>query len=312
MKYLVIGAGGTGGLIGGYLGKKGYDVTLIARGEHLLAMQKNGLTIKTYGKAPVTIKQIKAVSEEAIENEEFDVVFVCVKAYHLKDIIQLLKKACYERTLIIPILNSLQAGNYLRAALPDHQVYDGCIYVTGYVSAPGEVSQNTSIFKILYGLNEESHQNRILRERMEFDVKNSGIEIQYSSVITNEIFRKLTFTSAFASCAAYYDKQASDVQVNGLYRTLFIHLLYELEAISGQANLGLAASFINDNLAILDSLSADFTASIQKDLKQGKADEREQLIFDVVRIAEKHQVQVPFYSKIASHFGYRSEDILTS
>ena len=35
MKYLIIGAGGTGGVTGYYMKKAGKDVTLIARGEHL-------------------------------------------------------------------------------------------------------------------------------------------------------------------------------------------------------------------------------------------------------------------------------------
>ena len=39
MKYVVIGAGGTGGAIGGFMSKAGKDVTLIARGEHLKQMQ---------------------------------------------------------------------------------------------------------------------------------------------------------------------------------------------------------------------------------------------------------------------------------
>ncbi|MDE6404390.1 MAG: NAD-binding protein, partial [Lachnospiraceae bacterium] len=42
MKYLVIGAGGTGGSIGAYMTEAGKDVTLIARGEHLKRMQEQG------------------------------------------------------------------------------------------------------------------------------------------------------------------------------------------------------------------------------------------------------------------------------
>lgn len=44
MKYLIIGAGGTGGVTGYYMKKAGKDVTLIARGEHLKKIQKQGLT----------------------------------------------------------------------------------------------------------------------------------------------------------------------------------------------------------------------------------------------------------------------------
>ena len=45
MKYLIIGAGGTGGCIGAYLAKAGNDVTFIARGKHLQAIRENGLTV---------------------------------------------------------------------------------------------------------------------------------------------------------------------------------------------------------------------------------------------------------------------------
>jgi len=44
MKYLIIGAGGTGGVTGYYMKKAGKDVTLIARGEHLKTIQEQGLT----------------------------------------------------------------------------------------------------------------------------------------------------------------------------------------------------------------------------------------------------------------------------
>ena len=43
MKYAIIGAGGTGGILGFYMTKAGKDVTLIARGRHLAAMQESGL-----------------------------------------------------------------------------------------------------------------------------------------------------------------------------------------------------------------------------------------------------------------------------
>ncbi|WP_342646565.1 2-dehydropantoate 2-reductase [Mucilaginibacter sp. CSA2-8R] len=304
MKYLVIGAGGTGGLIAGYLAKNQIDVTLIARGEHLQAIQNKGLTIKTYGEKPVCVTNIKAVPDNSIENLKFDVVFVCVKAYQLSSIMGILKNAAHQQTMIIPILNSLGAGNYLRSLLPNLDVYDGCIYITGYISGPGEVSQNNNIFKTYYGQDGQVSKADNLRKQMEQDVLHSGIKINYSSRVTNEIFRKLTFTSAFASCAAYYNKKAADLQLDGPYRQLFISLLKELKQISDAADLGLTENFYKDNLQILDSLSADFTTSLQKDLQLKKPDERSEIIFDIVRLAKKHVVHVPEYLRIAKHFGY--------
>ena len=45
MKICIYGAGAIGGLLGAELSLAGTDVTLIARGPHLEAMQQNGLTI---------------------------------------------------------------------------------------------------------------------------------------------------------------------------------------------------------------------------------------------------------------------------
>ena len=45
MKIAVMGAGGIGGCFGGLLAKRGLDVTLIARGDHLRAIRQNGLQV---------------------------------------------------------------------------------------------------------------------------------------------------------------------------------------------------------------------------------------------------------------------------
>ena len=47
MKVLVMGAGGVGGYYGGLLAKAGHDVTFVARGAHLQALQRNGLTVES-------------------------------------------------------------------------------------------------------------------------------------------------------------------------------------------------------------------------------------------------------------------------
>ena len=45
MKIAIMGAGGIGGCYGALLAKSGADVTLIARGAHLAAIQQNGLKL---------------------------------------------------------------------------------------------------------------------------------------------------------------------------------------------------------------------------------------------------------------------------
>lgn len=77
MKYLIAGTGGVGGSIAGFLSLAGKDVTCIARGAHLQAIQTNGLKLKS------DLKGEHALAIPAMNAEEFngkaDVIFVCVK-----------------------------------------------------------------------------------------------------------------------------------------------------------------------------------------------------------------------------------------
>ncbi len=61
---------------------------------------------------------------------------------------------------------------------------------------------------------------------------------------------------------------------------------------------------MEENLGILSGLNSDTTASMQKDIKAGKNFEKDELIFEIVRIAEKYDIDVPNYKTIAKYFGY--------
>jgi len=83
MKYLIIGAGGVGGSLCAFMHEAGLDVTLIARGEHLLSIQHNGLKMQTTLKGDYTLFPIKACTMEEY-HEQPDVIFVCVKGIQSK------------------------------------------------------------------------------------------------------------------------------------------------------------------------------------------------------------------------------------
>ena len=104
MKYLIIGAGGTGGVVGYYMTKAGKDVTLIARGAHLKQMQTKGLILeKMWDQSTETIT-VKA-SDMGHYTEQPDVILVCVKGYSLADTIPFIQKVAKKDTVVIPILN---------------------------------------------------------------------------------------------------------------------------------------------------------------------------------------------------------------
>mgnify|MGYP000329157753 CR=1 FL=1 len=69
MKYLIIGAGGTGGTLGFYMTKAKKDVTLIARNEHLNVMKSKGLTLEKLWNHEKETLPVKAVSIEEVSGK---------------------------------------------------------------------------------------------------------------------------------------------------------------------------------------------------------------------------------------------------
>lgn len=139
MKYLIAGTGGVGGSIAGFLSLAGKDVTCIARGAHLQAIQKDGLKLKSDLKGEHTLVIPTMNAEEF--NGKADVIFVCVKGYSVDSITELIKRASHEKTVVIPILNVYGTGPRIQRLVPGVTVLNGCIYIVGFVSGTGEITQ---------------------------------------------------------------------------------------------------------------------------------------------------------------------------
>lgn len=84
MNYLIIGTGGVGGCIAGFLALAGKDVTCIARGKHLEAIRRQGLHLKSDLKGEHFLR-VKACTAEEYRGKA-DVILVCVKGYSIDSI----------------------------------------------------------------------------------------------------------------------------------------------------------------------------------------------------------------------------------
>lgn len=302
MKYLIIGAGGTGGSIGAFMTQAGKDVTVIARGKHLEQIQKNGLKMETTGKGQYTVAPMKAWDMEHYR-EQPDIIFNCVKGYSLKDTIPFIKRIAHKDTVVIPILNIYGTGGRMQELLPDILVTDGCIYIAAEIKEPGTILQSGDIFRIVFGVRKPEEYRPVL-EQVACDLENSGIRAILSDNIRRDALQKFSFVSPMATCGVYYDISAGAAQQEGTIRDTFIALMGEIEALAQAMDIHFAVDIINTNLNILDHLSPSATASLQRDVKQGRNSEMDGLIFEVVRLGRKYGVPMPTYQKIADKLGF--------
>lgn len=303
MKYLVIGAGGTGGCIGAYMTEAGKDVTLIARGAHLAAMQADGLRMETTKKGNYTVKPIKATDMEHY-GERPDVIFVCVKGYSLEETIPFIRRVAKPETVVIPILNIYGTGGRLQERLPELLVTDGCIYIAAEIRKPGCLWQNGDIFRVAFGVRKPSEYREVL-EKVRQDLEESGITGILSDNIQRDALQKFSYVSPAAACGQYYDAMAGDMQKPGEIRDTFAALIHEIDVLAEAMGIHFGVDIVQTNLDILDSLTPEASTSMQRDVKQGKASEMDGLIFEVVRMGRKYGVKLPVYEKVAEELRKR-------
>ena len=297
MKYLIMGAGGTGGSIGAYMTEAGKDVTLIARGEHLKKIQKHGLNMETTKKGNYTVHPIKATDMEHYE-EQPDIIFVCVKGYSLEETIPFIRRVAKESTIVIPILNIYGTGSRMQEQLPELLVTDGCIYIAGEIKEPGTILLLGDIFRIVYGVrNPEEIRPELFQVAQ--DLKDSGIEGILSDNIRRDALQKFAYVSPMAACGLYYHVSAGEVQKTGEPRDTFVKLMKEIDALAVAMDVPFLVDIVTTNLQILDALNPEASTSMQRDIYAGKASEIDGLIYEVVRMGQRYGVPTPTYEMIA-------------
>lgn len=296
MKYLIIGAGGTGGSIGAYMTEAGKDVTLIARGVHLQKMQEEGLKMETTKKGNYTVSPIKATDMEHYD-EQPDVVFVCVKGYSLEDTIPFIRRVAKASTIVIPILNIYGTGARMQEELPGLLVTDGCIYIAAEIKEPGTIWQNGDIFRIVYGVRKEEELRPELFEVAK-DLKESGIDGVLSENIQRDALQKFAYVSPMAACGLYYHVSAGEIQKTGEPRDTFVKLMREIDGLAVAMEVPFIVDIVTTNLQILDALTPTASTSMQRDIYAGKSSEIDGLIYEVVRMGKKYGVPTPTYEMV--------------
>ena len=316
MKYIIIGAGGTGGILGFYMTKAGKDVTLIARNAHLEAMQKQGLSVEKMWTNETETIPVGAESMESYEakGEKADVILVCVKKYSLDSCIPFIQNISHENTIVVPVLNVYGTGAYLQEKLPKVLVTDGCIYVSANIKQAGVLLQHGEILRVFFGVREKEDLKKLngqldgeykaerLLKKIAQDFKDSEIDGILSDNIKRDALTKFSYVSPIGTAGLYLHAVAGDFQREGEARELFKTLIREIVTLSKAMGITFEEDLVERNLKILSNLPEETTTSMQRDVMEGKQSEIDGLVYEVVRMAKKYGGEVPAYERAAEKF----------
>ena len=138
MRYLVLGAGGTGGYFGGRLAESGADVTFLVRDGRRKSLSEQGLRIESpFGDAKIAVKTVVAAEVTPV----YDAVILTCKAYDLDAAVAAIAPAVAPKGYVLPFLNGIAHIDVLNEKLGRHRVLGGTAKIQAMIMPDGAIRQ---------------------------------------------------------------------------------------------------------------------------------------------------------------------------
>ena len=149
MRFLVVGAGATGGYFGGRLLEAGRDVTFLVRPARAERLAATGLTIASPA-GNVTLRSPPTVLATELRTP-FDAVILSCKAYDLDGAIESFAPAVGPDTAVVPLLNGMRHLDALDARFGADRVLGGSCFISAKLDEGGQIAHVSDIHRLAFG-----------------------------------------------------------------------------------------------------------------------------------------------------------------
>jgi 2-dehydropantoate 2-reductase len=312
MKVCIVGAGAIGGYLGVKLAKAGAEVTLIARGAHLAAIQANGLKLSFADGSAEVITPALATSNMAEAGHQ-DLVILGLKAQSVPAIAPSLPTLYGPDTIVLPAQNGIpwwyfrkHGGEYegtrIQAVDSDGVVEQftgvdrviGCVvYPAAEIVAPG-VIQHIEGDRFSLGELDGSKTERL--QRLADFMKRAGIKAPIRSQIRTDIWVKLWGNLAFNPISALTRATLEQICQFPLTRDLAAEMMREAQTIAEKLGIEFGIT-LEQRIAGAEKVGAHKTSMLQ-DIEAGRSTEVDALVGAVAALGRLTQTPTPHIDSI--------------
>ncbi len=292
MKIAVMGTGGTGGYYGGLLSRQGEEVSFIARGAHLEAIRRNGLTIKSiHGDF---IANPAGVTDDPAQIGPVDLVLFCVKTYDTDEAARAIKPIVRKEpadTVVLSLQNGVDAIERIGKVVGAEHMLAGATWISSAVEAPGVIKQVSDFRRVVLGELDGRITPRL--QALTDAFQKTGITIEQSSDILKILWSKFVFISAASSFGSLTRLPMAKYRSVPETRALIISLMKEVEALARSQGVPLDADVVEKSLAFMDNAAPHIKASMQLDVETGHRSEIESMVSVIGRKGRELGIETP-------------------
>jgi 2-dehydropantoate 2-reductase len=306
MKICIFGAGAIGGLMAAKLAAKGEtEVTVIARGPHLAAMQAKGLKLISEGQESVV--PVRAVATAAEAGPQ-DYVVVTLKAHSLAGTAPQMQPLLGPQTAIVSAVNgipwwyfhklagpyegrrveSVDPGGAVSALLPPERAIGCIVYPAAEVPEPG-VIEHTYGDRFTLGEPDGSRSERA--NALAAALVSAGFKAPVRPKIRDELWVKLWGNMAFNPLSALTTATLDVITGDAELRAVCRQMMLEGQAVAEKLGVRFAID-VDKRIAGGAEVGAHKTSMLQ-DLERGRPMEIDALLGAVVELADLVDLPAP-------------------
>ena len=287
MRIVVMGSGGLGGYFGGLLARSGADVTFIARGANLHALQARGLTVHSVN-GDFALPVQACADPAGLPSADF--VLFCVKTYDAAAAAALLQPVVTASTILLTFQNGVDMAAELQAAFGRGTVLAGVTRIGSTLSAPGVIEQPTTDRVIEFGSLTAQEQAQV--DYVQTLLAGAGIPTLVSLNIQRSLWEKLVFIAPFSGLSTLTRLTPAQLLAQEPTRALYRSVMQETAAVA-QAAAGVAAAIVERTMHYLATAGDPGDSSMAVDFQRQRRIEVEAIHGAVVRHGQRLRVPTP-------------------
>jgi 2-dehydropantoate 2-reductase len=295
MRIAVLGSGGIGGYFGALLASAGHDVVFVARGAHLEAMRRRGLTVRT--PAGGSTISVTAVADTR-KVEPVEAVLFCVKSYDTEAAALLLGPLMRRDTAVLTLQNGVDNADAIASVVGAEAVLAGAVYVAAQLVEPGVILRTGAEGRITLGELDGSLTERV--QRLAGVFQQSGILHDVSTDILRVLWAKFLFIAGVGGVTALARSGIGSLLASRDGRALLVASCAEIVAVARAEGAPLPAAAVDSVIAQAATLPAQWRSSMARDLDDGRRLEVDALSGAVIRRGLKHGIPTPVHQTIAA------------
>lgn len=289
MNIVIYGTGGVGGYFGTRLAQASNNVTFIARGKHLEAIQKNGLQLIS-PKGDYLVFPAN-VTDNITEVTDIDLILVCVKSWQLEVAAEEIKQVLDEKTMVISLLNGVNNAEVLGAVIDKKQLLGGLCKVVSKIEDFGVINHISFDPTIVFGELDNAKTERALFLEKVF--LNAGITTKLADNIQTEIWSKFLFISTISAIGALTRVTIGEMLASPEIKEIMCKTAEEIVAVAKAKGVYLSDSLVEQQFKIIEFQPYNTTSSLQRDMMEGKPSELEAQNGTVVKMGIELGIPTP-------------------